>query len=240
MIKIAICDEVVQVVNGMKRVIADHRYREEIQINTFTTGWELYESAARERYDIIFIDIERVPGKKDENGIQVSAKIKEMYPEVLIVFFSGKTGDESALLNLKPFRFMPKPIEEKELVNTVKDAIDRIKGWEDKYLDIKNKYFTYQINLDEILYFSSKWLYVELYSLYETFEFREKLDGVEERIRQKSPDFLRVNKSHLVNKRFIKRFSATSVIMTNDVCIPISRSRSDAVLKILKSENHVD
>ena len=239
MIKIAICDDIVEVVNWMKKAIADHQYRDEILIDTFVNGWELYEFAARERYDIIFLDIELVPGKEDENGMQVSEKIKKVYPEALIIFFTGKMGYESALLNFEPFRFIQKPIKEKELVSAVKDAIDRIKGWEDKYITFKYDCFTYGANLSDILYIFSRSPYVEVRSLHETFEAREKLDNVEKRIRELTPNFVRVNKSYLVNKKFIKKHSSRNVILTNDECIHVSRNYIDEIENTLKSEKSV-
>lgn len=239
MIKIAICDDIVETVNWMKKAIENHRYRDEILVDTFVNGWELYESAARERYDIILLDIELVPGKEDENGMQVSAKIKAAYPETLIIFFTGKMGYESALLNFEPFRYIQKPIEEKEILSAVKDAIDRIKGWEDKYITFKYDFFTYGVNLSDILYIFSRSPYIEVRSLHETFEVREKLDDVEKRIRELTLNFVRVNKSYLVNRKFIKKHSNKSVILTNDECIQISRKYSDEVGKILKSKKNV-
>lgn len=236
MIKIAICDDVVHVTKWMKKAIEDHSFAEKVNVDTFSTGQELYESAKKEKYDVVFMDIELVPGKEEGNGMLVSRKIKEMYPEVLIIFFTGTFGYEASLLNFEPFRFIRKPFGEDELIRAVNDCIDRIKRWDDKYFDVKNDLFTYSINLSHVLYFSSRWPYIDICSLYESLEFRDKLDNVEERIRELSSNFIRVNKSHLVNRKYIKSFSKKSIIMTNDVCIQIGKKYADVTSKTLKSE----
>lgn len=234
MVKIAICDDIIEIVTWMEKAIADHRYRDEIQIDTFTTGWKLYESAARERYDIIFLDIELVPGKEDENGMQVSAKIKDVYPETLIIFFTGKMGYESALLNFEPFRYIQKPVKEKELVSVVKNAIDRIKGWEDKYYTFRWNGISGAVNLKRTILFLSRRPYIEVETIDEAFKFREKMDHVELEIAKISSDFLRAGKSYLINKAYVRSYTSREVVMENGERISLGRKYAKDFLERMK------
>ena len=53
--------------------------------------------------------------------------------------------------------------------------------------------------------------------------FREKIDKVEEWIRELSDDFLRCSKSDLVNRNHIRSYSKNKVELSNGDTIAISR-----------------
>lgn len=223
MIKIAICDDEYYVTKWMEKVIEDHRFRELVSIDTFISGQELHKSATKKRYDIVFIDIELVPGEKDGNGMLISAKIKKMYPEVLIIFFTGTFGYEYSLLNFEPFRFMRKPVKANVLIKVVKDAIDRIKGWEKKYYTFCCDRITMHISLSETILFVSRRPYIEVETLDETMRFRKKMDDVEEEIAKLSFDFIRASKSYLINKAYAKSYTSREVVMENGEHISLGR-----------------
>lgn len=232
MVKIAICDDIPEITAWMKKSIQSHKFKDEVDIDIFNSGAEIYENAVRKRYDIVFMDIELEPGKEGgETGMDISKKIKEVYPEALIIFFSAFPQYKSFLINSESFRYIDKPLDEEALFRAVNDAIKRVKGWQDKYLSFKWKGIFGQINLKRTYYFMSKRPYIEAHMIEEQIRFRRKMDNVEMEVCQLTSDFLRIHKSYLVNKKFIKYQSSREVIMINGDRIPIGRKYSNMIPK---------
>lgn len=180
MIKIAICDDIPAITKGMKSSIQKHKFEVDVEIDIFNSGAEIYENAVVKRYDIIFMDIELEPGQENaDTGMDVSKKIKEVYPEVLIIFFSAFPQYKPFLINSEPFCYIDKPVGDEELFRAVNNAIKRVKGWEDKYLTFKVHGILGQINLKRTLYFMSKRPYIEAYMIEEKIRFRQKMDNIE-------------------------------------------------------------
>lgn len=108
--KIAICDDIQEIALSMQLDLQEHTFDEEIVVDAFVSGADLFLKAAKYQYDIIFMDIELCPNDKNrDNGMILSNKIKDLYPEVIFIFFTGNPGYETELLNFEPFRYINKP-----------------------------------------------------------------------------------------------------------------------------------
>lgn len=98
---------------------------------------------------------------------------------------------------------------------------------DERVYELENKYFKYQISLNQIILFSSRWPFVELCAVNETIRFRGNLHKVEEQMKKMSDDFIRVNKRCLINKKYIKRCTKTEVIMMNHESIPVTKGYTE-------------
>lgn len=224
MIKVAVCDDIIEVGKRLKMLIEDYNFVDDVGVDVFTMGGDLYDNAIEKRYDIIFMDIELAHDDESlENGMELSNRIKMVYPEVLIVFITGFPVNKNDLLNFEPFRFIEKPIQDEEVIEAMETGIKRVKGWEDKFFRYKLNGLLWQINIKHILYFSSRRPYIEIHSINELIEFRGKMDNVEKQIAEMSVDFIRVNKSCLVNTNFIRSVSSRDVVLTNGERIGVGR-----------------
>ncbi len=219
MIKIAVCDDVMDISQSIKQIIEGRMADRGIQVVAFTSGQEIYRDAVKNRYDIILMDIEL----DGELGMEVTEKIKSIYPDVLIIFVTGAKGYERELLNFEPFRFITKPFSEEELLYAVGKAVRRVEGWEDKYFVFRENGIGHKKDLRDIIFFCSSSPFVEVVCRKEEARFRGKIDEVEAELAALSSDFLRPNKSFLVNRKYISGISAKEVTMMNDERISISR-----------------
>lgn len=224
MIKIAVCDDNSIISKSIKKVLLNHDFGIKVDIDIFETGKDLYESSIKRRYEIILLDIELSENKKDDNGLIISNKIKNIYPEVVIIFFTGFPVYASSLLNFEPFRYINKPINYNELIRDVEAAIKRVKGWEDKNIIFKSNGIFYNIKINDIIYIMSQSPYILVNSLsYEDFKIRGKINDIQKEIEKISDNFCRPNQSFLVNKDFIKSFSSKYLELNNGEQINISR-----------------
>ncbi len=96
--------------------------------------------------------------------------------------------------------------------NEMVEKVERI------YLELNNKQRVY---LDELRYLKSDRNYVEFYTAEKSFLDRNKLSSV---LKQLPPNFVRVHRSFIVNKNFIKSSSSTQLLLSPNHEVPISRT----------------
>lgn len=233
--KLAICDDVKEVSLHIKNILEKHEFDEELVIDTFTTGESLLESAKQKKYDIILLDIELSKDSEADNGLVVSSKIKASYPEVIIIFFTGRIGlYENELLQFEPFRYIKKPLDKAELIKACEDAIKRIRGWQDRYFKYKISGVTFRINIKEIILFVSNGHYVIIKTIDEDIRIRAKIDDMEQNLRELTDDFVRPNKSYLVNRNYIKIYSANDLVLSNGEEIAVTRKYTKKFVEQMK------
>lgn len=235
MVKVAICDDEELIVEVIKKYIYNYKFSESISVDGFTTGDELYKNAIKIEYDIIFLDIELCPEGKGENGMQLSNAIKNAYPEAIIIFFTGNAGYERKLLDFEPFRFLNKPIRQADVTNAIEDAIKRMRGWEEKNYEFTKNRVTYRVSLKRIITFLSARPHIEIHCVEDVMQFRGKMDNVEAELEKISKDFLRPNKSCIVNRNYIRNYSTKEIVLTTGEMIPISRKYLKKFLELIQN-----
>lgn len=228
MIRIAICDDVSIIGLAVKSDLEGHNFGEKLKIDCFIDGMALLQQAMKEKYDILIMDIQLVESEQVGdvlNGMEISNRIKGIYPDITVIFMTGNTGYERQLLNFEPFRYVNKPIDSEKLVKAVMEAIQRIKRWnsEDKVFMFRKSKVYYQRKLSDIVYFESRRPYIDVVSKDDVATFRGRLDDIEDQIEELKGCFVRVNKSYLVNAKYINSYTTKAVSLYDGDVISISR-----------------
>ena len=229
--RFAICDDNKVFSDILYKMLIKYQIEKNIdfEIDSFLTTEELSSSVKSKTYNLIFLDIE-FPAK---SGIDF-AKFLRFYENNFktdIIFISGSDQYFRELLSFQPFGFLEKPFEYFELENILetfyKSKITH------KVFSYKKQNSTYIIPQDDIIYFSSSNRKIVVYSIEKNDSFYGKLDDLENDLDNKV--FIRVNKSHIVNKNFIEKFSHGQVRLINGLEISITTSYKINVLKILET-----
>lgn len=228
MIRIAICDDVSIIGLAVKSVLESHNFGEKLKIDCFIDGMALLQQAMKEKYDILIMDIQLVESEQVGdvlNGMEISNRIKGIYPDITVIFMTGNIGYERQLLNFEPFRYVNKPIDSEKLVKAVMEAIQRIRRWnsEDKVFMFRKSKVYYQRKLSDIVYFESRRPYIDVVSKDDVATFRGRLDDIEHQIEELKGCFVWVNKSYLVNARYINSYTTKVVSLYDGNVISISR-----------------
>lgn len=237
MIKIAVCDDIPCVAKVIKDLLIAYDFEEEIEVDCFKDGSQLYTRFVKKKYDILIIDIELTPdGYSDElleNGMLLADEIKEMYPETIVIFLS-RYSYEKDLLRHEPFAFIDKPNlrndkdateDDKRIIENVEKAIRKIRNrteYETMFW-FKLDGVSFGKAIKEIVYFESYRPRIKLVSIDEEYIFRGRLDQVQEKIEKSVENFIRVSKSYYINMRYIKSYTSKEVTMMDNTIIPISR-----------------
>lgn len=240
MIRIAICDDVSIIGLAVKSVLESHNFGEKLEIDCFIDGMELLQQAMREKYDILIMDIQLVESERSGdvlNGMEISNRIKGIYPDITVIFMTGNAGYERQLLNFEPFRYINKPIASERVIKAVMEAVQRIKKWstEDKIFTFQKNKVWYKRKLSDIVYFESRRPYIDVVSKDDVATFHGRLDDIEHQIEELKGCFVRVNKSYLVNTKYINSYTTKAVSLYDGNVISISRKYlQEFILKMQK------
>ena len=229
MLKIAICDDDVKMTGRLDTVLEEIAKRNFVKIDTevFLDGGELEKAVEEKMYfDIIFLDIEM----GDEDGITAARKIRETDRNVLIIYVTSHESYMQESFSVRPFRFLVKPVEEKQIAGCLEAAYEEISS-ADSYFRYSYQRLNCKIPMRDILYFESKRRKVYIVTEKETFEFYGKLNEIEESLRASKGIFLRIHQSFLINYKHIKGLAYDFAVMDNEERLSISEDRRKLISK---------
>ncbi len=167
--------------------------------------------------DLVLLDIE-LP---QMDGITLGKKIKQMYPEVFLVFATAYVEYAVKGYEANAFRYLIKPLTEKVMRNLFQDILAENK--KKKKLTVKTTEGEMVVNLRDLLYISAEDKYTILYTKSHHFVSDYSLKHYEEQLLGQG--FYRIHRKYLVNMYHHKGISAGKVVLTQDCKLPISRKR---------------
>lgn len=148
-------------------------------------------------FHIVFLDIEL----EEENGIEFAGQIRERYPGTVLIFITGHERYVYECFRVQPLDFLRKPLNRNALETAFGRAIgqcDVMPVWEYAFRDS-----LYRVKLEEICYFMSDRRKVVLQTRTGERSFYGKMDEVEEKLAQRSANFVRINKYLIINIRYV-------------------------------------
>ena len=236
-INIAICDDQILFLSEMKIKINSltNLKNHNCKFCYFNSGKDLLQSLKSGKiFDTIFLDIEL---EEEILGTHIGTMIKQITPEVLIIYMSSYNDYFTDLVVSEPFDFLNKPIEIEGLTNTVNKLIRRLHFLKMDYTyTIKFNGIYKQINLKEVLYFESQHRIINIYFIDgECFHFYKKLDEVSNEIQSIYPFFIRINKSYLVNFNYSESFNKENVKINSQIIKVSSKYKNEVFDFIYKN-----
>lgn len=116
MIHVAICDDDKELTKNLAQLLRVTADRQDIDVDCdlFFDGSELIRAITKQQtcFDLIYLDIEM----KDIDGIHAAQALRNAELPALIVYISAHEEYWKELFCTNPFRFLSKPIEEKERI----------------------------------------------------------------------------------------------------------------------------
>lgn len=167
--------------------------------------------------DLILLDIE-LP---QMDGITLGKKIKQMYPEVFLVFATAYIEYAVKGYEANAFRYLLKPLSEEVMRNLFQDIHAEYK--KKKKLTVKTTEGEMVVNLQDLLYISAEDKYTILYTKTQHFVSDCSLKHYEEQL--VGQGFYRIHRKYLVNMYHHKGIAAGKVVLSQDCKLPISRKR---------------
>lgn len=219
MIRAAVCDDSQQYIGEISTLLSylGEKHHYDIEIEEYSSGRELiadYDSGSR--FDILYLDIEM--GELD--GVSTAAHIRQSDNQLLIIYVSSHEEYLKELFETEPFRFLAKPIEEKRFEDVFCKAMERILSRKTQYFYFQSGKQIVKLPVADIIYVESSKRKVIIHTAQGEREYYDKLDGVEEKLRQMR--FIRIHQAYLVNMDHIEAFQYDRVALSNGTILSIS------------------
>lgn len=226
--RIAICDDDKILSENLCKKIEILMYKMSInaKIMEFNDGADLlYEIESTGIFDIIFLDIEI--GKM--NGIDIASELRNRYYRFTLIFVSQYDNYYRAAFEVQPFWFLDKPISDEKLELAINKVIDRVLDKEETFDFSFNKVY-YKIFVDDIVYFESYKRQVIIHCVdNKIYKCYNKLSVIEKEFKEKNRNFIRINRSLLINQIYMKIYYYDKIVLYNNEELGISISRREDV-----------
>lgn len=236
--RIAICDDEPEIGAQVEGYLEQYMKEKEFEyeIDVYSSGVELCKELKDNEYDMLFLDIE-LP---DMSGIEIGHYIREELNNqvIQIVYISAMTQYAMQLFEYHPLHFLGKPIAYESISDLMETYLKIIK-YDNNLFSYTKWHEIYKVKLSDILYFEHHGRKVTITTLDRKDEFYDSMDRVYSEVQNKK--FLYIQKSVIVNYKYIKEFHSDSVVMTDNMEFAISQPRRKEIrelhMKIMLEES---
>ena len=208
--KIAICDDEQLHIEKIRSILCDE------ETDTYTHPKALLDAIlSGSRYDVLFLDI-LMP---ELDGISLARELRGLDEDMILVFITSEIRFIQTGYEVRAFRYLLKEQLDTGLPKIWQDIKKELLDRQDAYFTYEFERKTYRYPCRDILYLESNLRRIILHTAGKTAYLYGKLDDIAE----KYPGFIRIHKSYLVNRKYIRTISAGTVVLANGGILPVSR-----------------
>lgn len=228
MIKIAFCDDDMEVLHQMNELLDRYRVErnEDITYAAFQSPFELLTEIEKGiRPDILFLDVV-MPG---QNGMDVAKEIRQYDTNMKIIFLTSSPEFAVESYSVGAYFYQLKPIWEESFFRLMDSVLAECEKKKKNSLILRSKDGITRIDLQQLEYcevLGRKLLFhLENGAVLES---AGSLDDLAGQLIQYS-NFFRPHRSFLVNMEYIQNISSRSIKMVNDAEIPIPHGKCSEI-----------
>lgn len=228
MIKIAFCDDDMEVLHQMNELLDRYRVErnEDITYAAFQSPFELLTEIEKGiRPDILFLDVV-MPG---QNGMDVAKEIRQYDTNMKIIFLTSSPEFAVESYSVGAYFYQLKPIWEESFFRLMDAVLVECEKKKKNSLILRSKDGITRIDLQQLEYcevLGRKLLFhLENGAVLES---ARSLDDLAGQLMQYS-NFFRPHRSFLVNMEYIQNISSRSIKMVNDAEIPIPHGKCSEI-----------
>ena len=228
MIKIAFCDDDMEVLHQMNELLDRYRVErnEDITYAAFQSPFELLTEIEKGiRPDILFLDVV-MPG---QNGMDVAKEIRQYDTNMNIIFLTSSPEFAVESYSVGAYFYQLKPIWEESFFRLMDAVLAECEKKKKNSLILRSKDGITRFDLQQLEYcevLGRKLLFhLENGAVLES---AGSLDDLAGQLMQYS-NFFRPHRSFLVNMEYIQNISSRSIKMVNDAEIPIPHGKCSEI-----------
>jgi DNA-binding LytR/AlgR family response regulator len=226
-----VCDDDKYICSEIERIILDYGSKviNDINIEVFHSGEELCKFLSEgEMFDLVFLDIEL----KQISGVEVGRRIREELKNetIQIVYISALDNYYRALFDVRPMHFLHKPLEPEKIIKDIEKAIELVELLGNTFSYHQGHNF-YRKSIKGIFYFEANKRQVKMIGVDGESYFYDRLCDISQKLSKYH--FFLIHKSYLINYAHVIKFNRKEVVMSNNIILPISRNKSDEVMRLL-------
>ena len=219
--RIAVCDDQISVAEKLQTLINqfDEKYDVKNDVYAFVRPSELFEYMQKETIDVVFMDLEFED--ESEDGILWLKKIRQCYPHTIIIILTAYENRYKEGYEVRAFRFMTKPVIEKELFEYLYLSMEELQMT--RYIPLVRRGIPHNIPLRDICYFAAQSGGSELWTRTDMYACEESLVHWEKTL--PADVFFRCHSKYIVNLGFVTNFENQVLTLVSGEKIPVSRRK---------------
>lgn len=220
--RIAICEDNIAHAQILSRYIngwAKH-HRVTVLIVCYKSAEEFLLGWSKDNtFDLAFLDIEL----NHTNGLELAYCIRKQDQGMLLVFTTGLQNYVFRGYEVRAFRYMLKPIKEKECMKTLDAAYQIISNQNDDTFAIVQETQSIRLFKRDIYYFEMDNHYVIVHTTRGTYRYKERLSHIASLFGE--PRFCKCHRSYVVNLEHVSTINENKVEIDNGDILQVSRAR---------------
>ena len=205
---------------------------QKIMIESFQSGEKLlrrYEEAI-EKPSLIFLDIYM----DDPDGMSVAHTLRRERYEGGLIFTTSSMEHAMDSYNVDALYYLQKPYNHEDFMNAIHRCTLIFEGTSKLYrVNVQGKEL--QIPLRDILYFETGRHVTVIHTLTDTISITKVLSEVCEDF-ELNPEFIRIGRSYLINRLYVRNVDQTEVEMMDSAVIPIPVRLQKEIRQQLKGD----
>lgn len=222
--RIVICDDNPEDAKMLEGILRRTDPAEHWSVSSFTDSKELLDRLReKDVYDVALLDID-MPGI---NGIELGKAVKQLLPEVLVIFATAHPQYMLDAFDLEAFHYLLKPFDEDKVLSVLRRAQEKYAA-ANRYHCIKIKTQSIRIRLSELYFVEHCRKHVIYHTEKKDYEVTETLASAYEAL--KGFGFYQIHQGYLVNMEKIDRFEGYSVLLTDGRSVPVSVRKKAEVI----------
>lgn len=234
MLNFVICDDNPAVLNRLSKMLEaifiNNNIDAEIVLKALNAS-DVIDYLESHKVDVLILDINL---KSEITGCDIADMVRKKNKDVYIIFTTGHLEYALIAYKYKTFDYLPKPIVDERLEETILRLMDDIKSTPSKFIRLNNNRTI--INQDEVNYIKKdgmKLVFCTNNRTYETYSSFNKIQGC-------LPDnFVRCHKSFIANVKNISDINSnnnTILFSPNESC-SIGGKYKNEIMEVLKNGN---
>lgn len=220
MLKIAICDDNIVLMKRLKKICQEYEKHafERISIECFSNSLDFLHS--KNKFDVIFMDIEM----PQLDGISAGKIFREIDKEAFIIFVSGYEKYKPIAYGVHPFDYIDKPFNKDAIFTVLNDVIRYMsKISYTSNIKIKIGSESHIISAIKIRHIELNNRKINIYYENEVLSIYDTISSLYTELRDYG--FLLPHSAYIINYRFIKTFKRFTVYLVDGTEIPISQKK---------------
>ncbi len=174
-------------------------------------------------YELVFLDIEM--GKM--NGMELARYIRKHDMAVPIVFTTGFGEYAVKGYEVRAFRYLKKPLQEKEVFATLKKVVREISEARRDAVIVPTEEGSLRVFKEDIYYVEVDNHYIIMHTRQGDLRYKEKLRNIEPMFPEAG--FCKCHRSYIVNLRHVGLLTRDKVEIDNGDILPVSKARWNAL-----------
>lgn len=234
MLNFVICDDNSAILNRLDKMLESIFINNDIDAQIglkALTALDVVNYVENYKVDVLILDINL---KSEMTGCDIANIVRKKSKDVYIIFTTGHLEYALIAYKYKTFDYLPKPIIDEKLEETILRLMEDIKHTPSKFIRLNNNKTI--INQDEVNYIKKDGMKLVFCTNSRTYETYSSFNKIAVCLPE---NFVRCHKSYIVNVKKISDINSnknTILFSHNDYC-SIGAKYKNKILEVLKNGN---